>query len=213
MARAKSNGPMNPGFWRQLYRPGPLSGATLEGARAWVVSPPPRPIWLASAFRMLLSDHGVAALEGVSTHLEVKRTLQPRVVTPALEMRPGTLYPTPEWLHVRDTTDALRILNELVNTVAGPEVCDHLYGYEGGTLLFEWHDAFGDPIQLAGVLGYIVGAGRLSWLLVTVCSFFPDQRRFDGRCPKVAAASSLRDERAQRRLMVDHTRRAHSESD
>jgi hypothetical protein len=25
-----------------------------------------------------------------------------------------------------------------------------LYGYEDGTLLFEWHDAFADPIHVAG---------------------------------------------------------------
>jgi hypothetical protein len=98
----------------------------------------------------LLSESGVVALEGLSIHAEVKRTLQPHVVAPTLEIRPGTVYPTPEWLHVRATTHALITVNELVNTFAGPEVCNHLYGYEDGKMLFEWHDAFSDPIQVAG---------------------------------------------------------------
>jgi hypothetical protein len=105
---------------------------------------------LAPAFRILLSENGVVALEGVSIHLEVKRILQPYVVSPTLDIRPGTLYPTPEWLHVRASANGLTTLNELANSFAGPEVCNHLYGYEDGALLFEWHDAFSDPIQVDG---------------------------------------------------------------
>ncbi len=120
--------------------------------RAWVVSAPPRPIPFASAFRVLLSEQGVVALEGTSIHPEVKQTLHPHVIVPALEIRPGTLYPTPEWLHIRATADALSTLNELVNTCAGPEICNHLYAYQEGTLLLEWHDAFDDPIHVAGMV-------------------------------------------------------------
>ena len=90
------------------------------------------------------------ALEGVSIHPEVTQTLQPHVIVPALEIKPGTLYPTPEWLHIRASEDALTTLNELVNTCAGPEICNHLYAYQEGTLLLEWHDAFDDPIHVAG---------------------------------------------------------------
>jgi hypothetical protein len=100
----------------------------------------------------LLSEQGVVALEGTSIHPEVKKTLQPYVIVPALEIRPGTLYPTPEWLHIRATADGLSTLNELINTSAGPEICNHLYGYEVGRLLLEWHDAFGDPIYVPGTV-------------------------------------------------------------
>ena len=78
---------MPTGFWKALFRPGPLSGATLEYARGWEVSTPPRPIRLASALRVLPSEQGVVALEGVSIHPEVKRTLQPYLIVPALEIR------------------------------------------------------------------------------------------------------------------------------
>jgi hypothetical protein len=140
---------MSTGFWKTLFRPGRLSGATLEYARAWEVSAPPRPIRLASALRVLLSEQGVVALEGISIHPEIKQTLQPHLIVPALEIRPGTLYPTPEWLHIRASEGALNALNELVNTCAGPEVCNHLYAYEGSALLLEWHDTFDDPIHVA----------------------------------------------------------------
>jgi hypothetical protein len=140
------------GLWKQLFRPGVVTGAKIDHPRAWVVSPPSRPIRIASAFRILLSEQGVIALEGTSIHREVKLTLQPYVIPPALEIRPGTLYPRPEWLHIRATIDALSTLDELVNTSAGPEICNHLYGYENGTLLLEWHDAFDDPIHVAGTV-------------------------------------------------------------
>lgn len=141
---------MPSGFWKQLFRPESVNGASLERTQVWVVSAPPRPIRLASALRVLLTENGVVVLEGLSIHAEVKRMLGPHLLAPALEIRRGTLYPTPEWLHIRASADALFILNELVNTFAGPEVCNHLYGYEAGTLLFEWHDAFDDSIQVAG---------------------------------------------------------------
>jgi hypothetical protein len=140
------------GFWKTLFRPGLLGGATLEYALAWEVSAPPRPIRLAAAFRVLLSEQGVVALEGVSIHPEVKGTLQPYMIVPDLKIKPGTLYPTPEWLHIRATADALGALNELVNTCAGPEICNHLYVYQDRTLLLEWHDAFDDPIHVAGTV-------------------------------------------------------------
>lgn len=137
-------------LWKQLFRPSPVTGARIDHSRAWVVSAPPRPIRFASAFRVLLSEQGVVALEGTSIHPKVKQTLQAHVIAPALEIRPGTLYPTPEWLHIRATSDALSTLKELVNTCAGPEICNNLYAYEDGTLLLEWHDAFNDPIYVIG---------------------------------------------------------------
>jgi hypothetical protein len=140
------------GFWQQLFRLGVVTGARIDHTRAWVVAAPSRPIAIASALRVLLSEQGVVALEGMSIHPEVKQTLQPHVIVPALEIGPGTLYPTPEWIHIRTTTDALTTLNELVNTLAGPETCNHLYAYEQGTLLLEWHDAFDDPIHVAGTV-------------------------------------------------------------
>lgn len=146
------------GFWKQLFRSGSVTGVRIDHARAWVVSSPPRPIRFASAFRVLLTEQGVIALEGVSIHPEVKQTLQPHVIAPALEIRPGTLYPTPEWFHIRASEDALSTVNELVNTCAGPEICNHLYAYEYGALLVEWHDAFDDPIHVAGTVSATVVA-------------------------------------------------------
>lgn len=137
------------GFWRSLFRPPPLGGVKLDHSRAWVVPAPPWPIQLALALRVLLTEDGVVALEGLSIHADVKQLLQSHLVSPQLEIRPSTAYPTSQWLHVRATTDALTRLSELVNSFAGPEVCDHLYGYEDGTLLLEWHDAFSDPIYVA----------------------------------------------------------------
>lgn len=137
----------------------------LDRSRAWVVPAPRGPIHLASALRVLLSEDGVVALEGVSIQSEVERLLQAHMMAaPTLEIRPGTLYPTPKWLHFRATNDALTILNELVNSFASPEVCDHMYGYQDGTLLFEWHDAFTDPIQVAGVVSPAVIAAFCSEL-------------------------------------------------
>jgi len=81
-----------------------------------------------------------------------------------LEIRPGTLFPKPQWIHARASEGALNTLDELVNSFADPEICDHLYAYEPGRLLLEWHDAFDDPILVAGTVPAAVMAAFCSAL-------------------------------------------------
>lgn len=139
-------------LWKRLFSRSEVSGATVDHTRAWVVPAPSMPIRIARAFRTLLSERGVVALEGVSIHPEVKQTLQPYTVSPAIEIRPGTLWPTSEWLYIQATDGALGTLEDLVNTCAGPEICNHLYVVDEGTLLVEWHDAFSDPLYVTGTV-------------------------------------------------------------
>jgi hypothetical protein len=106
----------------------------------------------------LLSGDGVVVLEGLSIHPEVEELLQRHLIAPALRIRPGTVYPVSKWLHVRANADALRTLNELANSLADPEVCNHMYCYENNSLLLEWHDAFDDPIHVAGTVSPAVVA-------------------------------------------------------
>ena len=129
-----------------------MEGANIDHAHAWVVQAPSRPIRLASAFRLLISERGMVVLEGVSIDPEFKQMLRPYVTVPALEIRPGTIYPSTEWLHLGATSHALRTLEQVVNMSAGSDLCNHLYAYENGALLLKWHDAFSDPIYLAGTL-------------------------------------------------------------
>lgn len=151
-------------FWSHLVRPPLPTGATLDWSRAWEISRPAWPFKLGPALRKLLSRNGVVALEGSAIDPEVERLLQPHLTTPLVEIRPGTLYPKSKWLHVRATDDALRTLDELVNSFASPEICSHLYAYEEGTLLLEWHDAFDDPIHVAGTVSAAVIAAFCSAL-------------------------------------------------
>lgn len=143
---------MSRGFWSELFRPTRPSGATLDWSRAWEVSKPRWPLKLGTALRKLLSEDGCVALEGGPIEPQVERLLAAYVTTPLLNILPGTIYPESKWLHLRATDDALNTLDEVVNSFAPPEVCSHLYAYEGGRLLLEWHDAFSDPIHIAGTV-------------------------------------------------------------
>lgn len=124
----------------------------IDHDRAWIVSAPSRPIPFAAAFRVLLSDRAVVAIEGISISDDVKQILQAHVVEPTLQIRPGTVFPQTEWLHIRATAEALSAIDELVNTHADPEICNHLYAYVNGMLLLQWHDAFSDPIHVNGIV-------------------------------------------------------------
>jgi hypothetical protein len=143
---------MSRGFLRNFFRPPRLSGATLDWSGSWEISRPAWPLRLGAALRKLLSESGVVALEGSAIDPDVERLLQPYLIAPLLEIRPGTVYPQSKCLHIRATDHGLTTLDGLVNSFAPPQVCSHLYAYEGSTLLLEWHDAFGDPIHIAGTV-------------------------------------------------------------
>ncbi len=140
---------MAKGFWKALFSPSPSVGATVDDDRAWELSRPPRPLRLAPAFKVLFSANAIIALEGGSIDPQVVTRLQPHSVVPSLVIRPGTVYPVSQWFHFRADGEALRILEDLTQHFADVEICNHLYGYEGTTLLLEWHDAFRGVIRVA----------------------------------------------------------------
>lgn len=129
-----------------------LTGAFLEPAHSWKVRPPRKLNRLPAALQALLPPDSVLVWEGTSIDPDVERRLAEHFVPPALEIRPGTIWPQPKVLHVRATPQALQIFGELLESFAQPEICNNLYAYVDGTLLLQWHDAFSDPVYIAGTI-------------------------------------------------------------
>ena len=137
------------GWLFKQFKPSGSGGAFLSKG-CWEVLAPSNHERIAAALEALLPAASVLVLEGTSIDPEVESRLSQHFVAPALDIRSGTIWPRPKLLHIAVSPEALRILQELLAIQAEPEICDHLYAYANGVLLLQWHDAFDDPIYIAG---------------------------------------------------------------
>lgn len=64
----------------------------------------------------------------------------------------GTLWPRPRFYHIPATTGNLSDLADLMEGFAEPELAIHFHAYCDGKIILEWHDAFTQPMLLAGTL-------------------------------------------------------------
>jgi len=62
----------------------------------------------------------------------------------------GTIWPRPNFFHLELTQTNMMELAELCERHATFEVCIHLHAYKDGRVVLEWHDAFTQPLLLAG---------------------------------------------------------------
>jgi hypothetical protein len=137
-------------LWPRLFEGSMSGGASIDPSNAWTVAPPDDPRNLAAALRVLLNETAAVALESNAFDAEVADELRPFTVDAPLKIRPGTLWPTSGWLHVRATDTALLRLGELTRTLPAPQVCSHLYAYDGDRLLLCWQDFSDGRILLRG---------------------------------------------------------------
>ncbi len=66
-----------------------------------------------------------------------------------LHLAYGTTWPRPKIFHVPATIGNLGRLTELTEHRAEPELAIHFHIYCNGEVLFEWHDAFRNPMYVS----------------------------------------------------------------
>jgi hypothetical protein len=88
-------------------------------------------------------------IEGTSIAPIVAAYFTERPVARPTVVRRGIIWPRPKSYHMPMTTGNVVGLAELMNHLAGPEVCDHLHAYRGDTAYLIWYDAWSDsPLYL-----------------------------------------------------------------
>ena len=64
----------------------------------------------------------------------------------------GTLWPRPRYYHIPATAENLSELADLMEGFAEPELAVHFHVYCNSKVILEWHDAFSQPMLLAGTV-------------------------------------------------------------
>ena len=106
----------------------------------------------ASFFRALpklLPDGSVLYLEGGKHPKAFRSFLKQRSLEPQVRISQSTVFPKPYVIHLPLFGNTVDELVVFADSMAEPEICDHLHCYRGETILLSWHDAFFDPVLIS----------------------------------------------------------------
>lgn len=142
------------GLFAKLF--GAVSGGEMRGIRLNVT----RPFWevsgntdfpsLLAALADLLPGECVLYFEGGSPSKELAQFLQEHSVPEPAHVAYGTIWPRPSVFHIPAAAANLSSLADLMRSRAYQELAIHFHAYRDQTVLLEWHDAFSQPMLLAG---------------------------------------------------------------
>lgn len=107
---------------------------------------------LFAALPDLLPEGSMLYFEGGSPSGELREFLRVHSVPEPVHVAYGTIWPRPRVFHIPANEQTLMQLAELTESCASPELAIHFHVYRGQTVLLEWHDAFAQPMLLAGEL-------------------------------------------------------------
>jgi hypothetical protein len=130
-----------------------MSGIRLDMSRSfWEVSGQTDFPALLSALPDLLSGECVLYFEGGAPSGELLEFLRQHRIPERAHVAYGTIWPKPTVFHLVAAAQTMGRLAELMRSHAYPELAIHFHVYRDQTVLLEWHDAFAQPMLLAGEL-------------------------------------------------------------
>lgn len=122
----------------------------IPDASFWEVSSPQDYKQFFKALPQVLPGGSILYMEGTAISTRVREFLLAQVIAPPITIPRGTIWPRPQTYHLPVTEPNLQGLAELAQTMAGPEICDHLIAYQDDQVLLIWYDALLDsPLYLS----------------------------------------------------------------
>jgi len=98
-------------------------------------------------------EDSVLYFEDGSPNEEIRAFMATHAVPETVHIAYGTIWPRPKVFHVPATPENIDLLADLAERCAEPELAVHFHVYREREVLLQWHDAFTQPMLLAGALG------------------------------------------------------------
>jgi len=98
----------------------------------------------------ILRQESILYFEGGFPNDPTKRFFSEAAVPEFCHIGIGTIWPRPQIVHVPATARNLIRLEQIAESCAEPELAIHFHVYAKRRVLLEWHDAFTQPMLLAG---------------------------------------------------------------
>ena len=116
----------------------------------WEVQGPKTFSELFSALEGWLPLGSIMYFEGGSPDDEIEKFMKLHAISGKVNIASGTLWPRPMSFHIPATTLTIHELATIMDHHAEPELAIHFHIYKDKELLFQWYDAFSDPILING---------------------------------------------------------------
>lgn len=107
---------------------------------------------LFSALEMIVPENSVLYFEGGSQNKLLIEFFDKHAIPEQLHMAFGTIWPRPDVYHIPTTQENFSELIKISERCAYPELAIHFHVYHENEVLLEWHDAFIQPMLLAGTI-------------------------------------------------------------
>jgi len=96
----------------------------------------------------LLPEDSILYLEGTSAR-DAIAFLQKNAAKEICKVAIGTIWPRPQFFHIRISSETMSELAQVAEKHAQPEICIHLHAYQKDRVLLEWHDAFSQEFRIS----------------------------------------------------------------
>ena len=121
----------------------------LNMAKWWEVSNVREAASFFRALPSLLPENSILYLEGGEHPKAFRSFLKTRSLEPQVRISLSTVFPKPYFIHLPLLNDTVCELARMADSLAEPEICDHLHCYRDETILLSWYDAFFDPLMVS----------------------------------------------------------------
>ena len=124
-------------------------GIRLEEREPWEVAPTKDVERFLQALPLLAPEGAIAYFEG-PRESHVAEYLRQMSVPPKVHVAVGTIWPRPDCYHVPLTISSMEALAAFLTKRPAGYFCSHFHVYCDGSVLLQWHDAFGDdPLYIS----------------------------------------------------------------
>ncbi len=126
-------------------------GIQLDTSQAyWEVQGPDTFADLFEGLVGFFAEDAVLYFEGGSPSAEIGSFVARHAIPEEAHLALGTIWPRPKVFHVPAKKTIITELAKIMKHHAEPELAIHFHVYRNGKVLLEWHDAFDQPLLIAG---------------------------------------------------------------
>ncbi len=130
-----------------------VQGAFLNTTKLhWEVEGPKTFVDLFKSLQGWVEKGDVLYFEGGTPDTIISNFMEKYSIPAKLNVGLGTIFPKPKIYHVPAKPDFIKILIDMMENHAEPELAVHFHIYRDDKIILEWHDAFSQPMLLGNIL-------------------------------------------------------------
>lgn len=104
---------------------------------------------LLKSLHFIIDETATLFFEGCNVRGELKSFIETHSIPEKEKIARGTVWPKQSVVHIPATKPIIDDLAELAKGISPLELAAHFHVYDHGEVIFEWYDAFTDPMYIS----------------------------------------------------------------